>query len=405
MLKNLMEKFDVIINGAGFAGLSLACGLAAKNLSIAIIEPQPISQIQNSADSRTTALSYFSRKYFESVGVWHKILEDAGAINHIKILDANYTKGDSILKLNFSKDDVATELGENCPMGYIVENSKFKSALIEHCLKQKNIKFFDSETISFIEQTANFITADLTSDITLQAKMLVAADGKNSPVREMLKIEFFEKDYNQTAITFNITHEFSHNKTAIERFMPTGPFAVLPMSDEYNSSIVWTVERDSAPVFMSLNQDDFKSQVQKRLQNNLGDFKLISKPTAYPLKLKYAKNYYQGRAVLIADSAHAIHPIAGQGFNQGCKDLSLLVNLISENAALGLDIAAEDLLSNYEKTRMADNKQMILATDIFNQLFSNDNKIISTARRLGIASVNSASPIKKFFIKHAMGAR
>lgn len=396
-----MEKFDVIVNGGGFAGLSAACGLATLGLSVAIIEPQSIEEIaSNKKDKRTTALSYFSRKYFERIGLWDAISKKAGPINDIKIFDADFSRGDSWLDLSFSHKDVS--VGE--PMGHIVENYYFKDCLLQFCLSQPNIKIFEKETIAHLEQNSSNVEVDLSNDLTISAKLLIAADGRNSAVRDMLGISTTEKNYNQTGMTFNISHTKPHNQTAVERFLPSGPFAVLPMHNELESGVVWTVSSEQAVHYMKMSEEEINEQITKRLGDHLGEFKLITPRAAFPLSLKYASQYYSGRCVLIADAAHAIHPIAGQGFNQGCKDISLLVNLIKDNMEVGLDIADGTLLDKYQSARRRDNKQMIVATDLFVKLFSNDLKTVTAARRIGIKAVDKISPIKRFFIKRAMGA-
>ena len=400
-----MQKFDVIINGGGFAGLSAALGFAGAGLKVAVIEPQSVEEIlANKNDKRTTALSYITRKYFESVGVWEEIVKQAGPINDIKIFDADFVRGDSLLNLTFSYTDVEKELGSAEPMGHIVVNHYFKDCLLNACLAQPNIKIFEKETIAHLEQNSAHVEVELSSDLALQAKLLVAADGRNSAVRDMLGITTTEKDYHQTGMTFIISHEKPHNQIAVERFLPAGPFAVLPMHDPLQSGIVWTVHPDHAVHFMKMNEDDLHEQIAKRMGDFLGEFKVISPKSAYPLKLKYAKQYYSGRCVLIADAAHGIHPIAGQGFNQGAKDIKLLVELVKQQLEVGLDIADGTMLEKYQKERLHDNQKMIMATDFFVKIFSNDKKVITAARRIGIKAVDMLPPIKKFFIRNAMGA-
>ncbi len=223
-------------------------------------------------------------------------------------------------------------------------------------------------------------------------------------VRDMLGITTTEKDYFQTGMTFIISHEKPHNQTAVERFLPAGPFAVLPMHNPLNSGIVWTVPPEQAVHFMKMSDEELHQHIAKRLGDFLGEFKIISPRTAYPLKLKYSKQYVLGRCVLIADAAHGIHPIAGQGFNQGAKDIKLLVELVKQQLEVGLDIANGTMLEKYQKERLHDNTKMIIATDFFVKIFSNDKKTITAARRIGIKAVDKISPIKKFFIKNAMGA-
>jgi len=346
---------SIIIYGAGPAGLTAALSLSNYVKDIVLIEPcnNTLYDSINEQDTRTTALSYNTKKLYESLGVWKKVAVNAGPIQNIEIVDSSFISGDSPLNLHFASDDVGDE-----PMGYIVENRFFKAVLLEAVKLHKNIKIQYGRKIKNINSDSFKANITFEDGSEVSTNLLIIADGKNSNARDLLAIETEDKPYNQVAITFNIEHENSHQQVATERFMATGPFAVLPMNNLKQSSVVW----------------------------------------------KYVKKYFEGKAVLIGDAAHGIHPIAGQGFNQGVKDIIKLKDLIEAANSLGLPINSENLLNKYQSQAYADNSQMVMATDFFNSLFSNDNFALKHSRRIGISAVNNVKKVKSFFIKKAMGA-
>lgn len=396
-----MKKYDVIIYGAGFAGLSQAISLSGILGKILLVEPLPKGKYIKymDADTRTTALSYNSKKFYEELGIWENFSDKVGAIDDIRIVDADYSGGESLLKLHFSSDNVDGET-----MGYIIENNIFKGELYNIASKIDNIDIEFGRHAINIENAPDSVSVVLDNEEKISGQMLIAADGRNSKLRSYMSIDTIDKDYNQSAITFNIRHKNSHKRMALEKFLPTGPFAVLPMCDEFESSVVWSVKRSHVDYYMSMEEAELKSYISDRLGGYLGDFELISKPLSFPLSLKYTKRYFEGRFVMIGDVCHAIHPIAGQGFNQGIKDIQKLSKLIAERMSYGLDVYSQDMLKLYQSTAFSDNIQMILATDSFNSLFSNDNSLLKMGRRVGISAVDRVNVIKKFFIKRAMGA-
>ena len=295
-------------------------------------------------------------------------------------------------------------------MGYIVKNSELKKILFDEVKAKSNIDIIFDSKIDFFEDNNSVIDVTTTNKNGVTAKqykadLLITADGKNSKLRELTGIKVIEKDYHQSAITFNVEHSKPHDRIAIERFMPTGPFAILPMKNTHQSSIVWTVKTSHANHYMQIEEKDFLHHVTSRLNGELGDVKIISQKLSFPLNLKYTKRYFDGRAVLIGDPALGIHPIAGQGFNQAVKDIKKLTAIIAEKSVLGLDLFSEEDLKKYESQAFADNIQMILATDFFNSLFSNDNLLLKIGRRLGMSAVNKSQYIKSFFINKARGAK
>lgn len=395
----------ILINGAGFAGLTTALATSNAANEIIIIEPlqeEKFTEITE-ADFRTTALSAYTKSFYKKIGFWENIEDKAGAIEDIKILDSDFTSGDSPLQLLFKSSEISDE-----PMGYILENTDLKLELYKKVKSKSNIKILFGSKISSFKQNQNNIEFKIenvnTGELSnIKANLALATDGKNSYLRSLCNLKVKEKHYNQTAITFNIKHSKRHNSLAIEKFMPSGPFAVLPMRDQNKSAIVWSVESEIIDSLKKQSENEFKGQVRKRLKDYLGDFEIISEKAYYPLSLKFTKTYFDGRIAFIGDALHGIHPIAGQGFNLGIKDIAEISKLINGQSKLGLDVGSENILQKYQANRLHQNMQMIGATEFFNAIFSNDNKLLTKARRVGISTVNKLKPVKNFFVKKAMG--
>ncbi|MDX1949335.1 MAG: FAD-dependent monooxygenase [Rickettsiales bacterium] len=390
---------QITIYGGGFSGITACLALSSFVSKILFIEPFSLTEKKrNGRDDRTTALSAGSVEFLKEYGIWPEIEQIAGVIQDIKIVDNDLYSGDSLLKLDFHSKDISEK-----PMGYIVENNLFREILIKKIKSLPNVEILEGVKIDFLSQDNSSVTLKLSNNNEVQTKILLAVDGKNSPIRQKLNIETTDKDYNQNAITFCIKHQKPHRNTAVERFTPTGPFALLPLKENDCSAVVWTIPRNLSEIYMNMNEERFKQEIYNRMQD-YGEFEIIGEKNSYPLKLKFSKKYYSGRVVFAGDSAHSIHPIAGQGFNQGVRDLILLAKLFKERSRLGLDLFDEETLNNYEKSRFADNMQMILATDKINSLFSNESKVLRFARRVGISAVDKLPPLKKFFIKRASGS-
>lgn len=393
---------NITIYGGGFTGLTATLAFARFMDKVVFIEPfSLIERPRQGRDDRTTALSYVTYNFLDEIGIWQDLLPYSGAINNIKIVDNDLYHGDSSLKLDFSRLDAGNS--NQSPMGYIVENNVFRKILVDKIRSLPNVEVIEGHRIADVKNEGHSVIIKLENNKGLSAKLLLAVDGKNSPVRNLFNIKTTDKDYNVNAITFCIEHQKPHNQTAIERFTPFGPFAVLPMKEENFSSIVFTVPRETSDIYMKMDEARFKEEIERRLEGARGDFKFAGEKNSYPLKLKYAKEYFKDRVVFAGDSAHSIHPIAGQGFNQGARDLILLTKLIKERYELGLDIYNEDILKKYQRERFSDNMQMIFATDKLDGLFSNNSNILRLARRVGISAVDKFPALKKFFVKRAMG--
>lgn len=384
---------QIIIIGAGLAGMTMAIAAAKAGSNVIVIESSDLNTINSkTSDGRTCAIAYGSAKFFEHIGVWDKMKKHAGAIDDIRVTDCN-----SPLFLHYDHKLLGDE-----PMGYIIENYYLREALFEKAAAYKNIKIIDKENILEVNNQASSVEVK-TSSQKFTANLLIVADGRISKTREMLGIKTIYHDFEQTGIVCTVEHEKNHENTAQERFLPAGPFAILPMQGGHHSSLVWTEETKIAKLLASLPEDEFMTQLQKRFGDYLGQLKLVGKVFTYPLVLAHARKYTATRAALIGDAAHGIHPLAGQGFNLGIRDIELLYKLISKNIASGIDIGSENILNEYEKLRKFDSLSLIAITNWLNRIFLNKNLAVKTARRLGMAAVNKTPALKKIFMKHAMG--
>lgn len=385
---------DVIIIGGALTGISLACALAARDISVAVVEARDPNDIMSErSDGRTCAIAYGSKKILERYGLWEGMQSKAGPIWDIRITD-----GSSPLFLHYDHQLV----GDN-PMGYIVENHHALKVLYTKAASLSKLTLYAPSSYTNIIRSANNVRVMLKDKRILEGKLLIAADGKQSKVRQQADIKSVSMEYNQSAIICNIAHEQDHRGVAQERFLPAGPFASLPMYGGKMSSLVWTEKTELAPLFMAMDEEEFVLEIEKRLGTYLGKISLASKRFCYPLSLVHATTYTANRLVLIGDAAHGIHPIAGQGFNLGIRDIGVMAELIIHTKELGLDIGTADMLGRYEKARRGDNTLMVAVTDILNRLFSNDNIALRTTRSLGLSAINKLPFVKKFFIRHAMG--
>ncbi len=386
--------FDVAIVGGGLSGLSLAAALAQAEMRVAVLETHDPRTLQDDHfDGRTSAVAYASQQFFSALGLWQTIAPHAGEIHDIRISDA-----DSRLFLHYDR-----ALVNNAPMGYIVDNRHLRSSLLQHLATLRRVDLIAPATCTAIESNPHRITLHLANGASLHTKLAIAADGKHSPLRRMAGIKAVEYPYRQTGIVCAVRHERPHRGTAQEHFLPAGPFAILPMKDAHLSSLVWTEKAELAPLFMAMNDRDFLQAVKERFGHYLGALEVIGPRWSYPLTLVHAARYTAPRLCLLGDAAHAIHPIAGQGFNLGLRDIAVLAELLADRIRLGLDIGASSVLKEYECLRMPDNLFMIAVTDALNRLFSNSARPLQAARRTGMAIVHHLPGLRERFVRHAMG--
>jgi 2-octaprenyl-6-methoxyphenol hydroxylase len=260
--------------------------------------------------------------------------------------------------------------------------------------------------VAGMTQTADDITLTLDDGRTVTAKLAVSAEGRGAKLRELANIPVTGWTYPQVAIVATIGHARSHDGIAHERFLPAGPFAILPLPDDngtHRSSLVWTERADTAASYLALPEDKFLGEIAERVGGFLGELSLIGPRFSHPLGLQFAARYVAGRLVLAGDAAHGIHPIAGQGLNLGFRDVAALTEIIVDAQQLGLDPAHPEGMARYQRWRRADNLLMAGVTDVLNRLFSNDIAPVRMARDVGLGIVNRIPPLKKLLMRHAMG--
>lgn len=389
------EKYDIIIAGAGMVGLTMAVALAKAGVSVAVIEKTSLpEQLEEKFDGRVSAISLGSQQILDAAGAWEYMREYAEPI-----LDIRVTDGNTPIFLHYDHREVG-----DAPFGYIIENRYTRYGLQQAASKLGNLKIIDKFTTIKLLQDTDSASVVGAEGRTLSARLLIAADGRGSDLREMAGIKTIGWNYKQTAIVCTIEHELPHKGLAHERFLPIGPFAVLPMQGN-RSSLVWVEPETSVKIYMELPEEEFVQEISERIGDYLGKIKTIGGRFSYPLSLLHAKKYTAKRLVLIGDAAHGMHPIAGQGVNLGFRDVAVLRDLILEKYALGLDIGGDGLLADYARLRKFDNISMLAVMDILNRLFSNNILPIRAARDAGLWAVGRMPELKKMFMRHAMGIK
>jgi 2-octaprenyl-6-methoxyphenol hydroxylase len=384
---------DVAVVGGGMAGLTLACALAGAGVRVRVLEPFAVSaQTDPGFDGRTTAIAAGSRAVLEGIGAWAGMAADAQPILDIRVSD-----GHSPLFLHYDHRDVGAG-----PMGHIIENRAIRRALAARLAEIDAAALVEGwrATGMRIEGSRAVIAAEYGREIA--CRLAVAADGRQSAMRRAAGIGATEWRYRQVGIVCTVAHERDHGGAAQEHFLPAGPFAILPMTGR-RSSIVWTERENLAPAILALDDASFAEELGLRFGDYLGALSVIGPRFSYPLGLLHAEAYTAPRLALIADAAHAIHPIAGQGLNIGLRDVAALAEVAVDRMRIGLDPGAPDALAGYERWRRPDNAMMLAVTDGLNRLFSNDVAPVQAARDLGLAAVNRMPPLKSLFMRHAMG--
>ncbi|WP_138378999.1 UbiH/UbiF/VisC/COQ6 family ubiquinone biosynthesis hydroxylase [Luteithermobacter gelatinilyticus] len=388
-----MTKTDILISGSGVAGMTLALGLAQEGLHVTLLDQIDLTATMNEDfDGRAYAIAYAPYLMLKTLGLWERIGFDAQPINEIRVTD-----GYSPLFLHFDHED----LGED-PLGFMVEVRHIRQGLFEAVRESKNITLHMPEKITAMRTTLGHAEVDLEGGITLKSPLVVAAEGRTSPLREINNIRVRTWHYRQKGIVTTVEHEKDHRGIAHERFFPGGPFAILPLRHN-RSSIVWTEPDDLAETIMGLSQAAFDAELRKKFGTFLGEVHSLGKRWCYPLSLQLADKYTAQRFCLVGDAAHGIHPIAGQGFNLGLRDIAALLEVIIDTVRLGGDAGAPLTLERYARWRRTDNAALAVITDGLTRLFSNDIAPLRLARQVGLGLVNEIPPLKKFFMRHARG--
>jgi 2-octaprenyl-6-methoxyphenol hydroxylase len=396
MVSEPEERTDVLIGGAGFAGLALAIALGeALGEGFAVTVADPALAAVPSKDPRASAIAAAARRLFEAIGVWQAVEDQAQPMLGMVITDS---KLDDAVRPTFLTFGGEVEEGE--PFAHMIENRLLIDALVQ---KARALGIDLRPTaVSGFENSANAIEVTLADGARLEARLLVGADGARSKIREHAGIESYGWNYDQSAIVCTVTHERDHEGRAEEHFLPAGPFAILPLTGK-RSSIVWTENAREAERIVALPDDEFHDELEQRFGLQLGEIKVISGRRAFPLGLFTARSFIGERLALIGDAAHIIHPIAGQGLNMGLRDVAALAEAVADAARLGLDIGAPAVLERYQRWRRFDTAMMGVATDGLNRLFSNRSDVLRLTRDVGLGLVERLPALKQMFIREAAG--
>jgi len=396
-------EVDVCIVGAGPVGGALACRLAEAGLAVAILDRAALPPMEHpDFDGRAYAVAAGSRTFLEAAGLWDRLPFPAGAIRDIRVSDGRVGRPASPLYLHFG----AREAGADA-FGWMVEARSLRMAVNERLHELPTLRLLAPAEAS-VERHPDGAVARIAGGPEIAARLVVAAEGRNSPLREQAGIPVTRIPYGQTGIVFAIAHERPHHEVALEHFLPSGPFAQLPMAPtevaDNVSAIVWSERNAVARRVLALPDVAFTREVARRLGPHLGEIRLIGRRWSYPLCAMHAHRYSDTRLALAGDAAHGVHPIAGQGLNLGFRDAAALADLVITAAAAGEDVGAPALLRRYQARRRPDNLMMLAGMHALERLFGNDNRLVRTARDLGIAAVHRLPPLKRLFIRQAMGA-
>ena len=388
-------KTDILIAGGGFAGLALAIALrqgSGASFSVTVADP---ALHRASGDLRASAIAAAARRMFEALGVWQAIADNAQPILDMVVTDS---RTDAALRPAFLTFDGEIAPGE--PFAHMIENGAMTAALLDKARAQ-GVELIAAAVNNFTHEGAR-VAAALSDGSSREARLLVAADGARSGIREQAGIATHGWNYDQSGIVTTVAHERDHHGRAEEHFLPAGPFAILPLTGR-RCSIVWTEKTDEAARIVALPDDEFHAELETRFGLHLGEIEVIGPRRAYPLGLFVARSFIAPRIALVGDAAHVIHPIAGQGLNMGLRDVAALAESVIDAARIGIDIGALSVLERYQRWRRFDTMAMGVATDSLNRLFSNHSDVLRLLRDTGLGMVDRMPNLKAFFIREAAG--
>jgi 2-octaprenyl-6-methoxyphenol hydroxylase len=392
---------DVILGGGGLVGQTLALALDQAGVRVVVIDAaKPAETLAPSFDGRAFAIAFASYRMWRALGLADDLDQVAQPIEEIMVTDGSLRGGPSLLHLHFDRAEL-TDSDE--PLGLMLEARHVRLALDKAVKSRSSIKMIQPMSVTAIARDAAGVSVTLANGETLRAPLLVAADGRRSFVRQAVGIRTIGWDYPVTAIVATIQHAKPHGAVAHEYFLPNGPFAILPLKGE-RSNIVWAEPRKAADALLNMNEADFIAELRMRFGDFLGELALEGPRFGFPLSLQLAERMIDARVALAGDSAHGIHPLAGQGLNLGLKDCAALAECIADGMALGLDPGDVSILERYQRWRRFDNVTMALGMEFFDKLFSNSVRPLTAIRRLGLGAVNAAGPARRFFMRYAGGA-
>jgi 2-octaprenyl-6-methoxyphenol hydroxylase len=434
------ESAELIIVGGGLVGLSLAIACAEGGIDTLVVEAESPETLTNTNyDGRTCAVAHGSQQVLQAIGAWAAMATHAQPIVDIRVTDGGWhMKGESQSYVHYSNRDLPrgetrvassepVELrslpddqepimacepeAQASPFGYIVENRITRIALLARARECAKLRHVAPHLVTSLDLDSGHARVTLDDGRVFTGQLVVAADGKQSALRRMAGITARNSDYNQTAIVCSVSHTRPQRGVAPEHFLPAGPFAMLPMTDErladgsirHRSSIVWSEDPRLVPMLLKLEDAEFGKEIERRFGLSLGNILPLGPRFSYPLTMLLADAYARDRFALVGDAAHGIHPIAGQGFNLGVRDAAALAEILVEGKRAGLDIGSLQVLERYVRWRRFDNLMLSSFMDGLTRLFSNDVAPVRLARDAGFFLFNRMMPLKRLAMRHAMG--
>ena len=392
----MKDNFDILIIGGGLVGASLAVALRASSLRLGVIEAVPlVASSQPSYDDRTLALAYGSKRIFESVGVWNEIAPDATPIERIHISDRGHF---GITRLS------AAEAGLPA-LGYVVANRALGAALLKMLHGSKQIDWLcpaEMQEIKLTPESASVTVRHNDVSKTLTTRLVIAADGAHSAVRAAMGIEAQRTEYRQSAIVTTVTAGEPHGNTAYERFTDTGPLALLPLRKN-ECAVVWSAKEAEVQTILGWSDAEFLNHLQDRFGDRLGTFTRLGKRAAYPLALTHVKEHVRERLALIGNAAHTVHPVAGQGFNLGLRDVAAIAEILTDAVRTGEDIGGLTVLRRYADWRARDNRVTAGFTNGLIRIFSNNAFPLTLARNASLIAVDLLPGVKRRFVRVSSG--
>ena len=389
------DSSDIIIVGGGMVGACMALAAVRKGFQVTLLEPrQPsLEWTGDDFDIRVSALTRTSETILSNLDVWHSMQQRrVTAYENMHVWDR---KGFG--EIHFAAEDVGAP-----NLGHIVENRVIVAGLWEQIIHQANIKHVADVEIASIEREGGLTKLISSNDDVLSASLVIGADGARSSVRELVGLTASTSSYDQEGVVCTVKAEQGNASTAWQRFMPTGPLALLPMNEEY-FSIVWSTSPEQAQSLVNASEESFNQELTQASEAVCGKLSVVGDRAAFPLRKLNAERYVMDGVALIGDAAHVIHPLAGQGVNLGFLDAAMLMDVLTEARAHRESIGAMGVLRRYERARKGHNLAVQSAMDGFKHLFSNNNPALSLIRNIGLGVAHHVSPLRRQFERVALG--
>ncbi len=392
-MKEIYTNIHII--GGGLIGLATAYCLSKFNYNIIVSDKRPaFADLNNKNDNRTVAISEGTKNFLEELGIWKSLFKYSEQIKEIKVIDRNFTNN-----LVFENKKSQSNLG------YIIKNKIILKKIYLKLKEMKNVTFMSNSNVCSIDYDNNHIFSK--SNLSLiKSDLVIAADGKNSKVRNIIKTPYYKKNYNQSALVVCFSHNNSHNNTAYEFFYKNGPLAILPMKKEsgnFCSSLVWSNDTDILNQLMAIEENDLINVINEKIGKSTGSVKKIFSKNLFPLTSHLNSKFYDKRLIYIGDSAHSIHPIAGQGWNLGMRDVKKIYEISKEYHELGIDLGGLEFCKKYNDKSYYDAYQLYQITDKLDYIFKLNKPPFLFIRSLGFEILNRNNKIKNLISDFAMG--